>query len=319
MQQAIYQIFDGNKQTIFAYAKEWTMDAIRESIDMGTMTNDEIVHEEKEETLFCLAFGSLCRAYERFNIFNINDIDFKYRAETGQVLLEIKKEIKWLSENYAFNNTDINMKPYERKKILQNTLKFLKTLPDNTLSYCTENIKTEFNDLMYVLECKIDSLNMVLEKHRGQRREKDLLDYMEYAGIHKILYIDLLGDKKELYYPEIIDIFRDAFLLKCAFSDEDENKKAYRIIRNIRNNSKKKISVCESASVESRLTVSLDQKFQHMFEMFVHSLGSKRTKVRLLFHFLFITPGKRQPNYLLGKLSKNLPDGLRLRKYSKLC
>ena len=274
--------------------EEKFFESIKHAIDIGTIKS--ITDDEK---LIELAVATVCITYSEFEIYGGKEFDKKCIYEAQLIKGRLNSRIKWLFENYKKNRTDEKL---DRQKILLNTWKYLRSLPDLTMTHCEERIKKEFIYHMDILEHNI-------------RDPEKLLKSMRKAGINRVIKSNLMGIEK-VYYPEIIDIFRDHFLLKC--SHDFQSKEIERIKRNIRNGTKKKFPSYIYSFLEMLEYVSRGRELLYVFERHHISENLDRNKLQKVYHNLFHRNEVREPNFLAKPFKKLPPDALRFRKFTKL-
>jgi len=257
-----------------------------------------------------ITYESLCEAYKAYGIFEQNDVDIRYKVESQYIYAEIENELKILLENYKMYSTDINLdNKKEKRKILYNTIKFLRLTIERIVSDCSTQTLDKCEDMLYIFE---DKVNTDIQLYH-------LLEAMNNAKANKLLKADLLiKGKQELFYPAIIDIFRDYFLLRCIFYyDTQHIDKIKRHLQNTNLKKKKKIDFLDYSLIKLMSDVKRNQEELYIFEMYIQSLSLDKQDAKALFRQLYKLSVGDNRQAVSGTLKKIPNDRLRFRKYGK--
>ena len=257
-----------------------------------------------------ITYESLCEAYKVYGIFEQSDVDIRYKVESQYIYAEIENELKILLENYKMYSTDINLdNKREKRKILHNTIKFLRLTIERIVSDCSTKIVDKCEDMLYIFE---DKVNTDIQLYH-------LLEAMNNAKANKLMKADLLTEgKQELFYPSIIDLFRDYFLLRCTFAyDKERIDKLKRHMQNKNLKKKKQVLAWDYSLIKLMSDVHRNQEDLYVFEMYIQSLNLEKKDAKSLFRQLYKLSVKDNTHAVSGNLKKMPLDRLRFRKYSK--
>lgn len=258
--------------TVEAHVKVLAIDELKILIDDAHIKQDKLLDRSNYSIIMSMLDGLICLVWKDLAV----DVSNKMLVLNCEISIRLYqylyKDFKLLSMNYGVNKTDNDIvsttkeKVLLKKKLLLNTTEQLR----EEVKYLdgSDELKDEFYETLSAFELKVDY-------HGNTKQLTALFIAMEKSGIHLLLNVGETDEK--LVYPEILDIFKDYFYWKYAFSFDkpgtDRLKRNFKNNRNTYMTDDKAEQLIQSSRVNLNQAPSLiryayEEKYMHDFDDF---------------------------------------------------